>query len=322
VARPKVLLTRHVPQAAEDRLAAAYDLTINPNERPMTAQELAEAAPRYDAIIPNPTDKVDASVFAAPGSRLRMVANYGAGFEHIDIVAAKAAGVVVTNTPGAVTEPTADLAIMLILMASRRASEGERELRAGDWAGWRPRHMVGQSLSGKLLGLVGFGRIAQATAHRAKAFGMRIAYFSRNRVAPEIEARYEAVYYPSVEALAAEADVLSLHTPGGAETRHLINAERLALMKSTAILINTARGSVVDEAAVAEALASKRIAAAGLDVFEREPAVNAALLPLENAVLLPHLGSATIEARTRMGMQAADNLEAFFAGQAPPDRVA
>ena len=322
MARPKVLLTRHIPQAAEDRLAAAYDLTINPNERPMTSQELAEAAPRYDAIIPNPADKMDASVFSAPGSTLRVVANYGAGFEHIDLVAAKAAGVVVTNTPGAVTEPTADLAIMLILMASRRASEGERELRAGAWTGWRPRHMVGQSLSGKLLGLVGFGRIAQATAHRARAFGMRIAYFSRNRAASEIEAQYEAVYYPTVEALAAEADVLSLHTPGGAETRHLINAERLALMKPTAILINTARGSVVDEAAVAEALAAKRIAAAGLDVFEREPAVNTALLPLENAVLLPHLGSATIEARTRMGMQAADNLEAFFAGQAPPDRVA
>jgi lactate dehydrogenase-like 2-hydroxyacid dehydrogenase len=322
MARPKLLLTRHVPQAAEDRLAASYELTINPHDRPLTAREWAEAMPLYDAVCPNPTDKIDATVLSTPGSKVRILANYGAGYEHIDIAAAKAHGVVVTNTPGAVTEPTADLAVMLMLMASRRASEGERQLRAGEWSGWRPRHLVGQSLSGKLLGLVGFGRIAQATAERAKGFGMRIGYSTRRRATPEIEAQIGAVYYPTLDALAAEADVLSMHTPGGPETRHLINAERLALMKPTAILINTSRGSVVDEAALAEALASKRIASAGLDVFEREPLVNAALLALENVVLLPHLGSATIEARTRMGMQAADNLDAFFKGAEPPDRVA
>jgi lactate dehydrogenase-like 2-hydroxyacid dehydrogenase len=323
MARPKVLLTRHWPQAAEDRVAATYELSIHPHDRPMTADEWAQAAPLYDAICPNPADKVDVAALASPGSKVRVLANYGAGVEHIDLAAAKAAGIVVTNTPGAVTEPTADLAMMLMLMAARRASEGERELRAGRWSGWRPRHMVGQSLSGKRLGLVGFGRIAQATAHRARAgFGMTIAYHSRNRAAPELEARFEATYYPSVEALAAEADVLSLHTPGGPATRHLINAERLALMKPTAILINTARGSVVDEPALARALAERQIAAAGLDVFEGEPAVNPGLLALDNAVLLPHLGSATIEARTRMGMQAADNLDAFFAGAPPPDRVA
>jgi lactate dehydrogenase-like 2-hydroxyacid dehydrogenase len=322
VARPKLLLSRHVPQAAEDRLAASYELTINPHDRPFTAEEWAQAMPLYDAVCPNPTDKITAAVLATPGSKVRILANYGAGYEHIDIEAAKARGVVVTNTPGAVTEPTADLALMLMLMASRRASEGERQLRAGAWSGWRPRHLVGQSLSGKLLGLVGFGRIAQATAERAKAFGMRIGYSTRRRATPEIEAEYGVVYYPTLDALAAEADVLSMHTPGGPETRHLIDARRLALMKPTAILINTSRGSVIDEAALAEALANKQIAGAGLDVFEREPVVHSALLALENVVLLPHLGSATIEARTRMGMQAADNLDAFFSGAEPPDRVA
>ncbi len=322
MARPKLLLSRHVPQAAEDRLAASYELTINPHDRPFTAEEWAQAMPLYDAVCPNPTDKITAAVLATPGSKVRILANYGAGYEHIDIEAAKARGVVVTNTPGAVTEPTADLALMLMLMASRRASEGERQLRAGAWSGWRPRHLVGQSLSGKLLGLVGFGRIAQATAERAKAFGMRIGYSTRRRATPEIEAEYGVVYYPTLDALAAEADVLSMHTPGGPETRHLIDARRLALMKPTAILINTSRGSVIDEAALAEALANKQIAGAGLDVFEREPVVHSALLALENVVLLPHLGSATIEARTRMGMQAADNLDAFFSGAEPPDRVA
>lgn len=321
MARPRLLLTRPVPQAAEDRLASTYDLTINPNDRPMTAAELAQAMPLYDALCPNPSDRIDATILATPGSRVRILANYGAGVEHIDLAAAKAAGIVVTNTPGAVTEPTADLAIMLMLMASRRASEGERQLRSGQWTGWRPRHMVGQSLSGKLLGLVGFGRIAQATAQRAAAFGMRLGYSTRRRATPEIEARFGVTYFPTLNDLATEADVLSLHTPGGPETRHLINAERLALMKPTAILINTSRGSVIDEAALAEALAANRIAGAGLDVFEREPTVNPALLALENVVLLPHLGSATIEARTRMGMQAAENLDAFFNGAEPPDRV-
>jgi len=322
VARPKLLLTRHVPQAAEDRLAATYELTINPNDRPMTVEEWLQAMPLYDAICPNPSDRIDAAALATPGSRVRILANYGAGVEHIDLAAAKAGGIVVTNTPGAVTEPTADLAIMLMLMASRRASEGERQLRAGQWTGWRPRHLVGQSLSGKLLGLVGFGRIAQATAQRAKAaFGMRLGYSSRNRAALEIEAEFGVTYFPTLNDLALEADVLSLHTPGGPQTRHLINAERLALMKPTAIIVNTSRGSVIDEEALAAALAGGQIAAAGLDVFEREPVVNPALLALENAVLLPHLGSATIEARTRMGMQAADNLDAFFSGAEPPDRV-
>jgi lactate dehydrogenase-like 2-hydroxyacid dehydrogenase len=254
---------------------------------------------------------------------LKIIANFGAGFEHIDLAAAKGAGVVVTNTPGALTEATADIALTLILMAARRAGEGERELRAKGWAGWRPTHLLGQSLAGKTLGLVGFGRIAQATAQRAKGgFGMRIAYHGRRRSDAEVEARFEATYHADLGALLAASDVVSLHCPGGPATRHLIDAAALARMKPTAILINTARGSVVDEAALAQALESRRIAAAGLDVYEAEPVVSPALLALENAVLLPHLGSATIESRTAMGMQAADNLDAVFAGLEPADRVA
>lgn len=319
--RPKLYLTRRIPQAAEERLAASYDLTINMEERPATREELAQAMAAFDAICPNPADRMDGALIGAPGARVKILANYGAGVEHLDLEAAAKAGIAVSNTPGAVTEPTADLALTLILMATRRAGEGERELRAGAWSGWRPTHMVGQSLSGKLLGLVGFGRIGQATAARARAFGMRIGYYARNRVPATEEAALDAVYYGSLDDLAAEADVLSLHTPGGPATRHLIDAARLSRMKPTAVLINTARGPVIDEEALAKALASGVIASAGLDVYEREPAVTPALLAMENVVLLPHLGSATIEARTQMGMQAADNLDAFFAGLPLPDRV-
>jgi lactate dehydrogenase-like 2-hydroxyacid dehydrogenase len=271
--------------------------------------------------MPTITDRIDAKVLG-DGS-LKVIANYGAGFEHIDLDAAKAAGIVVSNTPGALTEATADIALTLILMAARRAGEGERELRAGRWTGWRPTHLLGQTLAGKTLGLVGFGRIAQATARRAReGFGMKITYHGRRRAEAEVEARFDAQYHADLGELLAACDVVSLHCPGGPATRHLINAERLGQMKPTAILINTARGSVVDEAALAQALETRRIAAAGLDVYEAEPAIHPALLALENAVLLPHLGSATIESRTSMGMQAADNLDAFFAGQEPADRIA
>jgi lactate dehydrogenase-like 2-hydroxyacid dehydrogenase len=319
--RPSVLLTRRLPEPVEARLAASYDLAVSPHDRPLTAGELAEAMAGYDSICPNPSERFDAAVFAAPELSVRIVANYGVGFEHIDLAAARRAGVVVTNTPQGVTEPTAELAILLMLMVTRRAGEGERELRAGRWTGLKPGYMLGRSLSGKLLGLVGFGRIAKATAARARAFGLRIAYFSRSRAAPEIEQAFGSVHYPSLDALVAEADILSLHCPGGAQTHHLIDGRRLALMKPGAVLINTARGSVVDEGALAMALASGRIGA-GLDVYEREPAVTTALLDLDNVVLLPHQGSATLEARIQMGMEMVDNLDAFFAGGEPPNRVA
>ena len=321
-AKPRLLVTRRLPDAVEARLARDYEATFNPDDRPLDAQALARAD-GFDALMPTITDKVTAEVIAARPARLKVIANFGAGFEHIDLVAAKGAGVVVTNTPGALTEATADIALTLMLMAARRAGEGERELRAGQWAGWRPTHMLGQSLAGKTLGLVGFGRIAQATARRAKeGFGMRIAYHGRRRADADVESRFEARYYDNLDGLVAVSDVVSLHCPGGPATRHLIDAERLSRMKPTGILINTARGSVVDEAALAQALESRRIAAAGLDVYEAEPAVSPALMALENAVLLPHLGSATLESRTAMGMQAADNLDAFFAGREPADRIA
>jgi lactate dehydrogenase-like 2-hydroxyacid dehydrogenase len=321
--RRRLLVTRRLPQAVEARLAADYDATFNTDDNPMSAGALAQAAASYDALMPTITDKITAEVIGAGAGRLKAIANYGAGFEHIDLDAAKAAGIVVTNTPGALTEATADIALTLILMAARRAGEGERELRAGRWSGWRPTHLLGQSLAGKTLGLVGFGRIAQATARRAKeGFGMKIAYHGRRRAEAEVEARFGAAHYADLAELLAASDVVSLHCPGGPATRHLINAGALARMKPTSILINTARGSVVDEAALATALEKGRIAAAGLDVYEAEPAVHPALLALENAVLLPHLGSATIESRTAMGMQAADNLDAVLAGREPADRIA
>lgn len=313
-------VTRRLPAAVETRLAHRYDVTLNADDVPLDADALAAAFRGYDALVPTITDRIDAALLGQPGLRARIIANFGAGIEHVDLAAARTAGIAVSNTPGALTEATAELAITLMLMAARRAGEGERELRAGRWTGWRPTHLMGQGLSGKMLGLVGFGRIARATAVRARALGMTILYHSR-RPDPDVAAA-EASYVPSLAALAAGCDVLSVHVPGGRETEHLIDATILAAMRPTAILVNTARGSVVDEAALATALAEGRIAGAGLDVYEREPAVHPALLAVERAVLLPHLGSATIEARTAMGMQAADNLDAFFAGAPPPDRVA
>lgn len=315
--RPRVRVTRRLPETVEARLAASYDVVLNEEDVPLDAGALAAALRDFDALVPTITDRIDVDLLGRSGIATRMIANFGAGIEHVDLDAARAAGIAVSNTPGALTEATAELAITLMLMAARRAGEGERELRAGRWTGWRPTHLLGQSLSGKVLGLVGFGRIAQATAVRARALGMTIVYYSRRPV-PEAAARH----VPDLKTLAAECDVLSVHVPGGSDTHHMIDASVLAAMRPTAILINTARGPVVDEAALAEALAAGRIAGAGLDVYEREPAIHPALLAIERAVLLPHLGSATIEARTAMGMQAADNLDAFFASAPIPDRVA
>lgn len=320
-ARPTLFVTRRLPEAVERRLCSAYRVTLNQEDRDLNRAELAAALANYDAICPAITDRLDADLLGKAGRRIRIIANFGAGLDHIDLDAARAAGLAVTNTPGALTEATAELAILLMLIAARRAGEGERELRAGQWTGWRPVHLLGQGLAGKRLGLVGFGRIARATAIRARALGMTILYHSRTPAPPEVETALAARRAPSLRTLAEQADVLSLHVPGGPETRHLIDASLLSAMKPTSILVNTARGSVVDEAALAEALATRRIGYAALDVYEAEPAVRPALLESAYTVLLPHLGSATIEARTAMGMQVADNLDAFFAGDPPPDRV-
>lgn len=320
---PRLLVTRRLPATVEQHLDAHFDTTFNPDDTPLDQDQLAQAMRDYDALCPTITDRLDADILGIADARVRIIANFGAGVDHVDLAAARGAGIVVTNTPDVLTDATAELAILLMLSAARRAGEAERVLRAGEWSGWTPTNLVGQSIVGKTLGLVGFGRIAQMTAQRARAgFGMKIAYFSRRRISAEIEAKLDARYVPSLEALASEADILSLHTPGGAETHHMIDAALLARMKPGAILVNTARGTVVDEAALAEALATGRIAAAGLDVYEKEPQVHPALLERDNAVLLPHLGSATIETRVAMGMRAAANLESFFDGREPRDRVA
>ncbi|MEO6079426.1 MAG: D-glycerate dehydrogenase [Steroidobacteraceae bacterium] len=320
--RPRILLTRRWTEEVERHLAERFDVTLNESDVPMNAAGLRSAMRDHDAICPTVTDRIDDSVLSTEGRRVQLIGNFGVGYNHIDVEAAKRLGIRVSNTPDVLTDTTADLAILLLLMTTRRAGEGERELRAGHWTGWRPTHMMGQSLTGKLLGLIGFGRIAQATARKAhQGFGMRIAYNGRRRASAAVEQETQAEFIDSVDELVATCDVVSLHCPGGASTFHLINAERLRLMKRSAVLINTARGPVVDEEALVAALTAKRIAAAGLDVYEDEPRVHPGLLQLENAVLLPHLGSATLETRTAMGMRVAHNLEAYFAGQPLRDPV-
>jgi lactate dehydrogenase-like 2-hydroxyacid dehydrogenase len=321
-ARPRVLLTRRWTAEVEQYLAERFDLTLNETDTPMDAAALAAALQSHDAVCPTVTDRIDRQVLSAPNRRTKLIGNFGVGFNHIDVDAAKELGIQISNTPDVLTDTTADLAIALMLMTSRRAGEGERELREGRWTGWRPTHLMGQSLAGKMLGLIGFGRIAQSTARKARlGLDMRIAYHSRRRLTADVEAEHHAAYFNSVDQLVATCDVISLHCPGGPSTHHLINAERLRRMKGSALLINTARGPVVDEAALVEALSQRRIAGAGLDVYEQEPKVHPGLLALDNVVLLPHLGSATVETRTAMGMRVAENLEAFFAGRPLRDPV-
>jgi lactate dehydrogenase-like 2-hydroxyacid dehydrogenase len=323
MARPKILITRRWPEAVERRLADRYDAVFSRDDRPLEARELGDALRGHDALCPTVSDVIDAAVLEhARGGAARLIGNYGVGVNHIDLEAAQALGLMVTNTPGVLTDATAELAMLLVLMAARRAGEGERELRSGGWSGWRPTHNVGTQVTGATLGLIGYGRIAQAVARMAHdGFGMRILYNSRRRAAPEIEAETGAEFHPEVDTLMAAADFVSLHCPGGPQTFHLIDERRLGLMRPTAFLINTARGPVVDEAALARALKQRRIAGAGLDVYEAEPQVEPTLLTLDNVVLLPHLGSATSQSRTAMGMKVADNLDAFFDGRDPPDRV-
>lgn len=321
---PKVLLTRRWPGEVEHHLSQRYDLTINEQDVPMDAAALQVALASYDAVCPTVTDKLTAEVLsAAAGGRVRILGNYGVGVSHIDLQACRQLGVAVTNTPNVLTEATAEIAVLLMLMTARRAGEGERQVRDHRWEGWAPTRMIGADVTGKTLGLVGFGRIGQATAQKAHhGFGMRVLYWSRKRAPADVEARTGGEHCASLDELLGRADFVSLHCPGGVETRHLLNAARLERMKRSAFLINTARGEVVDEAALAAALRNHVIAGAGLDVYEHEPRVPASFMGLENVVLLPHLGSATLETRVAMGMRVADNLERFFAGLEPADRVA
>lgn len=320
--KPKVLVTRRWPQAVEAQMAANFDVDLNHADNPLSLDDFRDAMTRYDAILPTVTDKLPAAVFDA-SPRTKILANYGVGFAHIDTNAAKDRGIAVTNTPDVLSECTADIAMTLLLMVARRAGEGERELREGRWTGWRPTHLVGTKVSGATLGIIGFGRIGQAMAQRAHfGFGMRIIVQNRSSVPTEVLARYNAVQVPTIEDLLPECDFVSLHCPGGTANRHLINARRLDLMKPSAFLINTARGEVIDEHALAQSLWFGTIAGAGLDVFEREPSVPDALLNADNLVLLPHLGSATRETREAMGFRVLENLTAFFDGRTPRDRVA
>jgi lactate dehydrogenase-like 2-hydroxyacid dehydrogenase len=320
--RPTVVVTRRLPGEVEEELNRDFEARLNRDDRPLGPAGLQEALRSADALLCTVTDRLTADVLAAEPLRARLLANFGVGFNHIDTGAAKARGLAVSNTPDVLTEATADLAITLLLMVARRAGEGERHLRCGAWTGWRPTHMMGTQVSGKVLGLVGMGRIARAVAGRAHGgFGMRVIFHDPYPPSPADAAALGAEPRPKLEQVLEEADFVSLHCPATPETRHLMNRERLAQMRRSAFLINTARGDVVDETALVEALSDGTIAGAGLDVFEREPQVSPALLTMENVVLLPHLGSATTETRVAMGRRAVENLRLFFNGAPLRDPV-
>lgn len=315
---PSVLITRPLPDRVITEALTRFSLTLREDTTPMTPAQCVEALQSYDAVLPTLGDPFKADVFAAAHApRCRLLANFGVGFNHIDVAAARAAGVEVTNTPGAVTDATADIALTLMLMTARRAGEGERLVRSGRWEGWHPTQMLGMHLTGKRLGVIGMGRIGKAIARRAHfGFGMEVRFFNRSSVSdpglPATQVAFE-------EAL--EADVVVIAVPANPATHHLINAEALARMKPHAILVNIARGDIVDEAALVAALAEGRIAGAGLDVYEFEPKVTPALLEMENVTLLPHLGTAALEVRESMGLMAVENLKAFFDGAPLPNPV-
>lgn len=321
-ARPVVTVTRRLPAPVESALAERFDVRLNRQDAPLDAAGLQEALATSDAVLCTVSDRFGAEVLGVEPLRARLLANFGVGFEHINLDAARARGIAVTNTPGVLTEDTADLAVALMLMAMRRLGEGERELRAGRWPGWHPTHHLGRRLSGKTLGIVGMGRIGRAVARRAvHGFGMRLLYASRTALPAGEAAALDAVHV-EVDRVFAESDVVSLHVPSSRETRHLVDARRLELMPPHGILVNTSRGDVVDEGALVDALGRGVIAGAGLDVYAEEPRVHPGLLALQNVVLLPHLGSATVESRIAMGMRAFENLVAWSEGRELPDLVA
>jgi lactate dehydrogenase-like 2-hydroxyacid dehydrogenase len=322
MSKPKVIVTRRWHEAVEKVLLEKFDTQLNEDDHSMSVAELQDALRNADAVLPTVCDKVSVEVLGADNVRAKILGSNGVGFNHIDLDAAKAAGLTVTNTPEVLTDCTADLAMTLLLMVARRAGEGERHVRSKAWTGWRPTHMMGTSVTGKTLGMIGMGRIARAVAARAaNGFGMKIIFHDPFPPRPEDLDGFNATQCQSAEEVYANADFVSLHCPGGKETYHLIGAEAFAAMKPGAFLINTARGDVVEEAALVSALKSGKIAGAGLDVYEKEPSIADALLEMENVVLLPHLGSATTETRIAMGMRVVENVEAFFAGNTPRDKV-
>ncbi|HEX6047980.1 MAG TPA: D-glycerate dehydrogenase [Gemmatimonadaceae bacterium] len=314
---------RRLPDATERQLRERYEVTLNPSDETVPPGAVVDAARTFDAIVSSVVDDVPETVFSLRPRQLRIVANYGVGFDRIDLAAARANGVVVTNTPGVLTEDTADLAILLLLAAARRASDAERELRAGQWRGWRPTHMLGTRVNGGVLGIVGFGRIGAAVARRAhRGFGMRVLFVNPSAPDAHAVADANASRCVSLEEMLPLCDFVSLHAPSRPETRRLMDAPRLALMRPGAILVNTARGELIDEPALCDALERGTLAAAGLDVYEGEPHVSDRLLGVRSAVLLPHIGSATTASRVAMGDRVLANLDAFFEGAEPPDRLA
>ena len=318
---PSVLVTRRLPPRIESLLLEDYGAVLNTDDHPLRPDELLAALREHDVVLCTLTDRLTRDLLCKPDTRTRLLANFGAGVNHIDLQAARDVGITVTNTPGVLTEDTADLTMLLLLAVARRATEGGRELHGGHWTGWRPTHLLGRRVAGATLGVVGFGRIGQAVARRASlGFGMRILYHSRS-IPGQLPANVEAERCESLEALLGACDAVSLHVPATPDTGHLMNRRTLRLMRPGAILVNTARGDIVDEAALVEVLREGHLGGAGLDVYEREPEVSPELLALPNVFALPHLGSATVDSREAMGERARCNIAAFLAGQDPPDRV-
>jgi glyoxylate reductase len=323
--KPLVVVTRKLPDAVETRMGELFDARLNREDRPMSEAELGEAARIADVLVPTVTDRIDQSVLAQSGEHLKLIANFGNGVDNIDVTAALQRGITVTNTPGVLTEDTADMTLALILAVPRRLAEGAAVLTAGtEWRGWSPTWMLGHRIWGKRLGIVGMGRIGQAVARRARAFGLQIHYYNRRRVAPRIEDELGATYWESLDQMLARIDILSINCPHTPATFHLLSARRLKLLRPEAYIVNTARGEVVDESTLIRLIETGAIAGAGLDVFEHEPAVNPRLVKLARAgkvVLLPHMGSATVEGRIDMGEKVIINIKTFMDGHRPPDRV-
>ena len=319
--KPLVVITRKLPDTIETRLMELFDVRLNVDDEAMSEVELTEAVKTADVLVPTITDTIDAKLIAAAGKKLKLIANYGTGVDHIDLVATREKGITVTNTPDVLTEDTADMTMALILAVPRRLVEGERIVRSGDWTGWSPTWMLGHRIFGKRLGIIGMGRIGQAVARRARGFGLSIHYHNRNRVHEEIENELEATYWESLDQMLAHMDFVSVNCPHTPATYHLLSARRLKLLQPHAVIVNTARGEVIDENALTQVLQSGGIAGAGLDVFEHSPAVNPKLLALDNVVLLPHMGSATFEGRGDMGEKVVINIQTFVDDHTPPDRV-
>ncbi|MBI6629703.1 2-hydroxyacid dehydrogenase [Pontibaca salina] len=319
--RLSVVVTRRLPEAVETRLSELFDVRLREDDAQMTREELVEAVKTADVLVPTITDQIDAGLIARAGERLKLIANYGAGVDHIDVSTARQRGVLVCNTPGVLTDDTADMTMALILAVTRRIPEGLAVMQKGDWAGWAPTAFLGGRISGRRLGILGMGRIGQAVARRAAAFGMQVHYHNRKRVHPDTEEALEATYWESLDQMVARMDVISINCPSTPSTFHLMNARRLKLMKPSAVIVNTSRGEVIDENALTRMLRAGEIAGAGLDVYEHGTNINPRLRAQNNVVLLPHMGSATLEGRIEMGEKVIINIKTFEDGHRPPDQV-